>query len=117
PEIDGFKFLQLMKSKPEYRDIPVILLTGEESTDKKVRGLEYGASDYVTKPFEASELLARVKVQLKLKSLQDELKEKNTQLERIAATDSLTQIHNRRFFMEVFTVEFAKCERFHHDLG
>jgi diguanylate cyclase (GGDEF)-like protein len=117
PEIDGFKFLQLMKAKAEFRDIPVILLTGEESTDKKVRGLEYGAADYVTKPFEASELLARVKVQLKMKSLQDELKEKNSQLERLAATDSLTQLHNRRFFMEVFMVEFAKCERFHHDLG
>ncbi len=117
PEIDGFKFLQLMKAKPEFRDIPVILLTGEESTDKKVKGLEQGASDYITKPFESSELIARVKVQLKMKALQDELKEKNVQLERLAATDALTKIHNRRYFMELLEVEFAKCERFHHDMG
>lgn len=117
PELDGFKFLQLMKSKPEYRDVPVILLTGEEGTDKKVRGLEQGASDYITKPFEASELLARVKVQLKMKSLQDELREKNAQLERLASTDALTKIHNRRYFMEMYDLEWAKCERFHHDMG
>src|SRR5439155_7797359 len=90
PELDGFQFLQMMKTKPEYRDIPVILLTGEEGIDAKVKGLEHGASDYVTKPFEPAELLARVKVQLKLKALQDELKDKNAQLERLAATDALT---------------------------
>lgn len=117
PEIDGFKFLQLMKSKPEHRDIPVILLTGEEGSDKKVRGLEQGASDYIVKPFDPAELIARVKVQLKLKALQDELREKNAQLERLASTDSLTKIHNRRYFMEIFEVEWAKCERFHHDMG
>lgn len=117
PELDGFKFLQMMKAKPEYRDVPVILLTGEESTEKKVKGLEHGAADYITKPFESAELLARVKVQLKMKALQDELKEKNSQLERLAATDALTKIHNRRYFMELYAVEFAKAERFHHDLG
>ena len=117
PELDGFKFLQLMKAKPEYRDVPVILLTGEEGIDKKVKGLEQGASDYITKPFEAAELLARVKVQLKMKWLQDELREKNTQLERLASTDALTKIHNRRYFMEMFELEWAKCERFHHDMG
>lgn len=117
PELDGFKFLQLMKAKPEYRDVPVILLTGEEGTDKKVKGLEQGASDYITKPFEAPELLARVKVQLKMKSLQDELREKNAQLERLASTDALTKIHNRRYFMEMYDLEWAKCERFHHDMG
>jgi two-component system, cell cycle response regulator len=117
PELDGFKFLQLMKAKPEYRDVPVIMLTGEEGTDKKVKGLEQGASDYITKPFEASELLARVKVQLKMKSLQDELREKNAQLERLASTDALTKIHNRRYFMEMYDLEWAKCERFHHDMG
>jgi two-component system, cell cycle response regulator len=117
PELDGFKFLQLMKAKPEYRDVPVIMLTGEEGTDKKVKGLEQGASDYITKPFEAPELLARVKVQLKMKSLQDELREKNAQLERLASTDALTKIHNRRYFMEMYDLEWAKCERFHHDMG
>ena len=117
PELDGFKFLQLMKAKPEYRDVPVILLTGEESVDKKVKGLDQGAADYITKPFEAAELIARVKVQLKMKQLQDELRDKNAQLERLAITDGLTKLHNRRYFMEMFELEWAKCERFHHDMG
>ncbi|HVO30740.1 MAG TPA: diguanylate cyclase, partial [bacterium] len=117
PELDGFKFIQLIKAKPETRDIPVILLTGEESTEKKVRGLEQGASDYIVKPFDPAELVARVKVQLKIKQLQDELKEKNAQLERLASTDALTKVHNRRYFMEIYEVEYAKCERFHHDMG
>ena len=77
PGIDGFKFLAMVKTREELRDIPVIMLTGKENREDKIRGLELGASDYVTKPFDPGELVARVKVQLKVKSLQDSLKESN----------------------------------------
>ena len=60
PSIDGFKFLTMMKSRDEYIDLPVIMLTGEKSMDKKIAGLNKGASDYLTKPFDPGELIARI---------------------------------------------------------
>ncbi|RMF47004.1 MAG: response regulator, partial [Deltaproteobacteria bacterium] len=80
PGMDGFKFLQMLNGREELADLPVILVTGREDTETKVKGLEQGASDYVTKPYDPAELLARVKVQLKLKSLQDKLKQSNQML-------------------------------------
>src|SRR5665647_2204934 len=71
PRMDGFKFLQLVESRPELLGVPIIMLTGMMDFDSKIKGLDHGASDYLTKPFDSGELVARVKVQLKVKSLQD----------------------------------------------
>ncbi|MEW6777671.1 MAG: diguanylate cyclase [Bdellovibrionota bacterium] len=117
PGIDGFKFLTLKQSKPELTEVPVILLTGQEDVRTKVRGLETGASDYLTKPFHDEELVARVKVHLKIKQLQDELKDQNQRLEVMSNTDGLTKITNRRHFMEVFELEFLRAERYRASLS
>jgi diguanylate cyclase (GGDEF)-like protein len=112
PTCDGFKFLLMKRRKVEFKDIPVILLTGEEDVKNKIRGLEQGASDYVVKPFDAGELLARVKVQLKIKALQDELKIKNARLSELSATDGLTSVYNRRYLREKLDHEFNRCKRY-----
>lgn len=117
PGIDGFKFLALKKSKPEYSEVPVIMITGEEDVRAKVRGLDAGASDYLTKPFHDEELVARVKVHLKIKALQDELLEKNQRLEELSRTDGLTKIANRRHFMETLELEFLRAERYESALA
>jgi len=80
PGMDGLKFLDMRNGHGRVRDTPVILLTGREGQEQKIRGLERGASDYVTKPFDPGELIARVKVQLKIKQLQDHLREQNKNL-------------------------------------
>ncbi len=112
PELDGFKFLELKKSKPELSDVPVIMLTAESESHKKVMGLEKGASDYIVKPFHEGELLARVKVHLQIKSLQDELRTANSMLKQLSITDALTGIYNRRYFMENLEREFNRCKRY-----
>ncbi len=112
PSVDGFKFLTLVRSRPELRDVPVIILTGEADVDTKIRGLELGASDYVTKPFDAGELLARIKVQLKIKALQDALKTSNDRLRVLSSTDPLTGLYNRRHFMGVLEREFERTDRY-----
>jgi diguanylate cyclase (GGDEF)-like protein len=112
PSVDGFKFLTLLRSRPDLRDIPVILLTGKTDVETKIRGLELGASDYVTKPFDAGELLARIKVQLKIKALQDELRRSNELLRELSSTDPLTQLYNRRHFMTVLASEFERTDRY-----
>lgn len=111
PGIDGFKFLAMVKTREELRDIPVIMLTGKENREDKIRGLELGASDYVTKPFDPGELVARVKVQLKIKSLQDNLKESNQLLLELSNTDPLTKLSNRRHLMDTLSREFKRSDR------
>lgn len=117
PGFDGFKFLRLKASKTELEDVPVIMLTGKEDVRAKVRGLSEGASDYLTKPFHDEELVARAQVHLKLKELQDELRDKNALLEELSRTDGLTGLLNRRSLVELLNAEFAKCERYRTPLS
>jgi diguanylate cyclase (GGDEF)-like protein len=114
PVMDGFTFLGEMKGRPEQADTPVIMLTAEGSVDMKVRCLEAGASDYVTKPFADAELSARVGVHLKIKFLQDELRRANEKFRDLSITDPLTGLFNRRHFIEILSREYSKAKR--HDL-
>ena len=111
PGMDGYKFLRMVASREEIQDIPVIILTSHEGQEEKIRGLGAGASDFLTKPFYPDELVARVKVQLKIKSLQDSLKESNRQLTKLSQTDPLTNLSNRRRLMEILAVEFDRSNR------
>ena len=117
PRMDGFKFLQLVDSRPELQGVPIIMLTGMMDFNSKIKGLEQGASDYLTKPFDAGELVARVKVQLKIKSLQDELKKANELLKRLTNIDHLTNLFNRRYLAEILDGEFFRARRKNEELS
>lgn len=112
PGFDGLKFLGLKASRKELEQIPVIILTAEDDLDRKAEILERGASDYVTKPFHEKELLARVRIHTKLKLLQDELREKNAQLEELSVTDALTGLANRRHLMTKLEQEVQRARRY-----
>ncbi|MDP2808403.1 MAG: response regulator [bacterium] len=75
PELNGYQVTEKLKANPATSGIPIILVTGLGSVDDKVKGLESGADDFLTKPFNLQELLARVHSLIKLKKLQDQLKE------------------------------------------
>jgi two-component system cell cycle response regulator len=117
PRMDGFKFMQMVNSREDLRDIPIIMLTGREDRDLKIKGLEQGACDYVTKPFDAGELVARVKVQLKIKALQDELKRSNELLKELSNTDPLTHLYNRRYLTKVLSIELIRAKRYSESLS
>jgi CheY-like chemotaxis protein/nitrogen-specific signal transduction histidine kinase len=87
PGVNGFDLLRQLKESPATQSIPVIVLTAWNSTRDKLRGFELGAVDYLTKPFESAELLARLRAALRAKHLQDELAKTNRELvtARIAA--------------------------------
>ncbi|PLX84178.1 MAG: diguanylate cyclase response regulator [Desulfuromonas sp.] len=110
-DMDGWKVLQRMQARAEWQDIPVILLTGHQEQEEKVLGLERGASDFIFKPFDPEELVARVKVQLKVKTLQDNLKKNNRLLLELSNTDPLTGLCNRRCLMQILDKELERSER------
>jgi diguanylate cyclase (GGDEF)-like protein len=112
PNTDGFSFLEIKEKDPQLRNIPVIIITGSVEIETKVQGFESGAVDYITKPFEPAELIGRVKAQLKIKSLQDELREANQRLEILSTVDELTQVYNRRHFITLFDKEFKRAQRY-----
>ena len=65
PDLDGMEACRIIKNRPEWETIPIIMLTARTDVEDRVRGLEYGADDYITKPFASSELVARVKAVLR----------------------------------------------------
>lgn len=117
PGMDGFKFLAMKMARPEFSDIPVIMLTSKGEIKDKIKGLEEGASDYLTKPFDPGELIARVKAHLRIKLLQDALKKTNEQLIELSIRDVLTGLFNRRHFMELLEKEFDRTQRYSSKLA
>lgn len=115
PELDGYQVCEALKKDPRTTDIPIIFLSANTDTKDKIRGLELGGVDYIAKPFDRSEVLARVQTQLKIRKLSKELMQanmdlhkKNTELEEANAaitqlmrTDPLTGLANRRYCLEV----------------
>jgi len=81
PGMDGFKVCQILKNAPNTKDIPVIFLSAKNEAVDKVHGLALGAVDYITKPFDSVEVIARVDTHLRLRKLHQQVLEKNKQLE------------------------------------
>lgn len=81
PNMDGYEACRRMKEDPATRDIPVIFLSAKAATRDKIMGLESGGADYVTKPFDKGEALARVRSQLRIRSLTREVTEKQKLLD------------------------------------
>ncbi len=82
PGIDGYEVCRQLKENPATRDIPVIFLSALDDTKDKVRGLDLGAVDYISKPFQADEVIARVNTHLTIHRLQQQLQEQKDALER-----------------------------------
>jgi signal transduction histidine kinase len=81
PELDGFETCAALKANPDTADIPIIFMTALTETQEKVRAFELGAVDYLTKPFEHAELLARVSTHITISRLRLDLEKRNRQLE------------------------------------
>lgn len=132
PGIDGFETCRLLKADTATKDIPVIFMTALSNTDDKVKGFEVGAVDYVTKPIQREELLARITAHLRIQALTDQLQKQNQQLQQqalelkaaqkaaesayqelqcLANLDSLTQVANRRRFDEHLSREWRRLAR------
>uniref|UniRef100_A0ACD5GP21 Response regulator n=1 Tax=Desertifilum tharense IPPAS B-1220 TaxID=1781255 RepID=A0ACD5GP21_9CYAN len=76
PGIDGFETCRQIKSNPSTCDIPIIFMTALSDTENKVKGFQYGAVDYITKPFQYEEVISRVQTHITMQKLRQSLKEK-----------------------------------------
>jgi two-component system, cell cycle response regulator len=104
PDVDGFEMCRRLKSDLRTMLIPIIFITAHTATDEKVKGLDLGAHDYMTKPFHPVELRARVRSAFRFKHLLD-------LLERKARIDPLTGLYNSLFFNEQLKEEIGRANR------
>ncbi len=117
PKLSGPEICHRIRT--EFKDslTHILLLSGITQKDKVVQVLEAGADDYLTKPFHAEELRARVHVGMRMVALRQELEEKNRWLQQLSMTDELTNIPNRRAVMEWVQHELRNAERYHYPLS
>lgn len=108
--IDGYKFMEIVKSQIEEKFIPVIFVTSLDSVENLVEGLDLGAMDYIRKPFVPQEVMARINVALRIKNLHDSLIEANKKLKDMVIRDSLTNLYNHRYIVERLREEFRKVK-------
>jgi diguanylate cyclase (GGDEF)-like protein len=124
PVMDGLEACQLIKGDDIIRDTPVIFLSARDETDVKVSGLSLGANDYISKPFKAEELLARVYVALRLKQERDQLRKRAEEAvtraevaQERAMTDALTGLLNRYGLQHLLVRELSETRRYNRPLS
>jgi len=118
PKMNGFDVCRYLKTDPETKFIPVIMVTALNELEDKIKGMDSGADDFLSKPFNKLELLARVRSLLRIKYLHDELQQKVEELQKakeelrqLAITDGLTGLYNYRYFKEQLQQELSRAVR------
>jgi two-component system, cell cycle response regulator len=111
PELDGPGVCREVRKRKEQSYVYMVLLTSKESKEDVVAGLESGADDYLTKPFDPEELKARLRTGLRILSLEDRLIEAREDMRFQATHDGLTGIWNRRVIMDLLGRELARSRR------
>jgi two-component system cell cycle response regulator len=124
PVMDGLEACRLIKDNEATRAIPVIFLSARDETDVKVSGLSLGADDYISKPFKAEELLARVEVAMRLKRERERLRRSAEEAHATALvaqertmTDALSGMLNRYGLQRVLAHEYAEARRYTRPLS
>jgi two-component system cell cycle response regulator len=117
PDMDGIDLCRHLKQNADLRSRYIIMLTGEDEQEDKVQGLDYGADDYITKPFQYPELLARIRAAKRILDLQKELVETNKRLELLSITDGLTKLYNHRYFQDELARKFEEAQRYERPLS
>lgn len=118
PKMNGFEVCQVIKSDKDTMFIPVIMVTALNELEDKIKGMNAGADDFISKPFNKLELMVRVRSLLRIKFLNDALSEKVVELQKakeelrqLAITDGLTGLYNYRYFKEHLTQELNRAKR------
>ncbi len=124
PDMDGFETCRRIKETQQISEIPIIFMTSLDSIDDKIAAFEAGGVDYIIKPFQQVEILARIKTHITLRKKEQELEKALNEvtrqkklLEKLSQTDDLTGLFNRRHLNIVLEREFNRCKRHNSDLS
>ncbi|MEE4658835.1 MAG: diguanylate cyclase, partial [Halieaceae bacterium] len=107
PEVDGFEILEKIRSTPEIQHLAAIVLTSDTDPETKLKALELGATDFLEKPIDSSELILRLRNTLRAKAYQDQL----------TYYDGLTRLPNRTFFLERLGASIQHAKQRRNDLA
>ncbi len=113
PRLSGVEACRLLKGMTLDTFLPVLLVTVKTDTASRVEGLRIGADDYVCKPFEEAELVARVTSMLRIKRLHEQVTFQKARFERLSVHDEMTGLYNYRFLHTRLNEEFKRAERYH----
>lgn len=117
PRLSGLEACRLLKGMTSDSFLPVVLVTVKTDTASRVEGLRIGADDYVCKPFDERELIARVEAMLRIKKLHDHVVKARAKLEQLSVHDDLTGLYNYRYLHTRLSEEFKRAERYHDPLA
>ena len=117
PEMDGLALTKNIRRKETSGYVFIFLLTAKSSKDDIIAGLEAGADDYLTKPFNRGELMARLKTASRILELEESLKKANEEIRVLSITDALTGCFNRAYMNENLPKEVKRCLRYGRPLS
>ncbi len=112
PGIDGYQLCEKLKNNDQTKGIPIIFITAKSEVEDLVKGFDVGGVDYIVKPFQQKEVVARVKNQLTTVKLIQEKNQLIEKLDSISRIDPLTEISNRRDMLEILENEQFRYERY-----
>lgn len=110
-----FETLKGLRQRQNY--VSVMFISGDTSSENVVAGLDSGADDYIPKPFDTLELLARVRTQLRIKDLNDQLWSANVRLNELVDIDDLTGLYNMRSIFQKLELELDRARRFNRQVA
>src|ERR1700686_2103955 len=105
--MDGLELCRRIRGLTEQPYIYVVMFTGRSGCKERLEALAAGADDFLAKPCDSRELVARLEIARRLLAMQEDLARKNAALRELATTDELTGLKNRRSFFEVMESHFA----------
>lgn len=117
PEMDGVQLCRAIREEVSTGYVFIFMLTARGSTDDLVEGLEAGADDYLTKPFNRAELIARLKTATRILELERSLKEANEEIRILSITDSLTGSYNRTYMNQNLPKEVRRATRYNRPIS
>ncbi|MES2962965.1 MAG: diguanylate cyclase [Bdellovibrionota bacterium] len=115
PGMSGLEVLEKLRGAENRTQ--VIFVSARAETDDIVKGLDTGADDYICKPFDPIELLARVRAQLRIKDLTERLEAANGRLQQLVDIDDLTGLYNMRSVYQKLDAEIGRAQRFQRAVG
>jgi diguanylate cyclase (GGDEF)-like protein len=117
PEMDGLQLCRWIRKDLNSGYVYIVVLTARDSREDILKGFEKGADDYLTKPFNPAELLARINTGTRVIGLERSLKKAYREIKALSITDSITGCYNRRYLEEKLPGEIKRARRYRRDLS